>query len=77
MSKKSNQKKKVGLKLSSGQTFMVEDLEAFLHIQKTYADIMRGQLNEQEKTICSRIIAATNVAIEHTYTAPSDDYNED
>lgn len=76
MSKKSNQKKKVGLKLTSGQTYMLEDIEIFLHIQKTYATIMRGQLSDNDKDTCSKVMTAVNHAIQNIYTAPSGDYED-
>lgn len=77
MSKKTNQKKKVNIKLENNQSFLIEDLDILLHIQKTYASMMRGQLSEQDKVICNRVITATNVAMENVYLAPSDGYSEE
>lgn len=77
MSKKTNQKKKVGIKLENNQSYMIEDLDVLMHIQKTYADLMRGQLNEQDRVMCTRIISAVNQAINNVYLAPSDGYSED
>lgn len=77
MSKKNNQKKKVGIKLSSGQSYLVEDLQVFLHIQKTYASMMRGQISEQDKATCSKVIAATNAAVQNVYIGADDGSDED
>lgn len=77
MSKKTNQKKKINIKLENNQSFLVEDLGILLHIQKTYASMMRGQLSEQDKVIYNRVIAAVNTAIENVYLAPSDGYSEE
>jgi len=77
MSKKTNQKKKVNIKLENNQSFLIEDLNIILHIQKTYASMMRGQLSEQDKALCNRVIAATNIAMQNVYLAPSDGYSED
>lgn len=77
MSKKTNQKKKINIKLENNQSFLIEDLDTLLHIQKTYASMMRGQLSEQDKLTYNRVIAAVNTAIENVYLAPSDGYSED
>jgi len=77
MSKKNNQKKKVGIKLSSGQSYLIEDLEVLLHIQKTYASMMRGQVSEQDKVIYNRVIAAVNTAIQNVYVGTDNGSDED
>lgn len=77
MSKKTNQKKKVGIKLENNQSFIIEDLNVFLHIQKTYADLMRSQIGDRDKVICSKVITAVNQAINDVYIAPNDGYSED
>jgi hypothetical protein len=77
MSKKTNQKKKITIKLENNQSFLIEDLDIFVHIQKTYASLMRGQLVEQDKNTCSRIISAINTALKNVYFSPSEDYSED
>lgn len=77
MSKKTNQKKKINIKLENNQSFLIEDLDTLLHIQKTYVSMMRGQVSEQDKLIYNKVIAAVNTAIENVYLAPSDGYSED
>lgn len=77
MSKKTNQKKKVGIKLENNQSFLIEELDIFLHIQKTYASLTRGQISEHDRAMQNRVIAAVNLAIENVYVAPAEGYNED
>jgi len=77
MSKKTNQKKKINIKLENNQSFLIEDLDTLLHIQKTYVSMMRGQVSEKDKLIYNKVIAAVNTAIENVYLAPSDGYSED
>jgi len=77
MSKKTNQKKKVNIKLENNQSFLIEDLNIILHIQKTYVSMMRGQLSEQDKALYNRVIAATNIAMENVYLTSSDGYSEE
>lgn len=72
MSKKTNQKKKVHIKLGNNESFIVEDLEILLHIQKTYANFLRGNISDQDKVMYTRIITAINSAIENVYIAPID-----
>ena len=69
MSKKTNKKKKVNIKLESGQTFLIEDLQILLHVQKTYATLLGGQVSPEEKTMFMRIVNAVNAAIENVYVA--------
>lgn len=72
MSKKTNKKKKINIKLDSGQTYMIEDLQTLIHIQKTYASLLRGQISEEEKNVCSKVIAAVNTAVANVYNASND-----
>ena len=69
MSKKTNKKKKVNIKLESGQTFLIEDLQILLHVQKTYATLLGGQVSPEEKAKFMRIVNAVNAAIENVYVA--------
>jgi len=69
VSKKTNKKKKVNIKLESGQTFLIEDLQILLHVQKTYATLLGGQVSPEEKTMFMRIVNAVNAAIENVYVA--------
>jgi len=77
MSKKTNQKKKVNIKLENNQSFLIEDLDVLLHIQKTYAAMIRGQLSDKDRDTYTRVVSAVNVAIENVYVVSSDGYNED
>ena len=76
MSKKTNQKKKINIKLEDNQSFIVEDLDVLMHIQKHYAMLIKNQMNETDKSICLKVINAINHAIENVYIAPSDGYSE-
>lgn len=76
MSKKTNQKKKVNIKLEDNQSFIVEDLDVIMHVQKHYVTLVKNQMNEKDKEICLRVINAVNHAIENVYIAPSDGYSE-
>jgi hypothetical protein len=69
VSKKTNKKKKVNIKLESGQTFLIEDLQILLHVQKTYATLLGGQVSPEEKAMFMRIVNAVNAAIENVYVA--------
>jgi len=75
VSKKTNFNKKVSIKLEPGQSFMLEDLDLFVHVQKTYALILRGKAAPEEKAICNRVIAAVNSAIGNVNNASSMDYD--
>lgn len=77
MSKKTNQKKKINIKLENNQSFFIEDLDILMHIQKTYASLMRGQLSEQDRSTCNRVISAINTAVNNVYVSTSDGYGED
>jgi len=76
MSKKTNLKKKVNIKLEPGQSFLIEDLDLLIHVQKTYASMLRGNVIPEEKTMCNRVITAVNVAIENVNNASSGDYDD-
>jgi hypothetical protein len=77
MSKKTNQKKKINIKLENNQSFIVEDLDILIHIQRTYASMMRGQLSEQDRVVCARVITATNSAIENVFISTTDGYSDE
>lgn len=77
MSKKTNQKKKVNIKLENNQSFLVEDLDILLHIQKTYANMLRGHVSDQDKIIYTRIITAINSSIEQVYIASTGGYGDE
>jgi len=76
MTKKSNPKKKVGIKLMDNQSFFVEDLDVFLHIQKTYVNLANSQMQEQNKEIILRTLAAVQHAIETVFVAEADGYDD-
>jgi len=77
VSKKTNKKKKINIKLESGQTFMVEDLQIILHIQKTYANMLRAQSSSEDKAIYNKVIAAVNSAIENVYVASEENTDDE
>jgi len=77
MSKKTNQRKKVGLKLDSNQSFFIEDLNVFMHIQKTYAALVKNQISEQEKDTISKVLNAVKSAIDNVYIAKENDYDQE
>jgi len=77
MSKKTNKKKKQGIKLESGQTYAIEDLEAFMHIQKTYASLACSHISDDEKALCARVLSAVNSAIKNVYIAREENSDED
>jgi hypothetical protein len=77
MSKKTHQKKKVQIKLENNQSYLIEDLEILLHIQKTYGSMLRGNITEKEKDIYTRIFSAINLSIENAFIAPVDSENDE
>lgn len=77
MTKKTNQKKKINIKLKNNESFLIEDLNLLLHIQSTYASLLRGQVNEQDKIIYTKIIKAVELSILNVYNGGiSDSENE-
>lgn len=76
MSKKTNLKKKVTIKLEPGQSFLIEDLDILMHIQKTYANFLRGQVSPDDKVVYARVITAVNSAVENVNNASSNDYDD-
>lgn len=77
MSKKTNQKKKVNIKLEPGQSFIVEDLNLLMHVQKTYANLLRGQVSSEDKALFNRVISAVNLAIENVHNGNLNDYSDE
>jgi len=76
MSKKTNKKKKQGIKLESGQSYMIEDLEIFMHIQKTYASLLCGHVSQEDRVLCTRVLSAIGSAIKNVHITPEDDPDE-
>jgi len=77
MAKKTNEKKKVNIKLSNGQSYLIEDIDVFVHIQKTYAEMLRVSKLEEEKNLFLKIINSINEAVSNAYVFRQDDDNED
>lgn len=77
MSKKTNKKKKINIKLESGQTFFVEDLQIFLNIQKTYAHMLRAQSLPEDKVIYNKVLEAINLAIENVYISSEESSDDE
>jgi len=76
VSKKTNLKKKVTIKLEPGQSFLIEDLDILMHIQKTYANLLRGQVSQDDKVVYARVITAVNSAVENVNNASSNNYDD-
>jgi hypothetical protein len=39
--------------------------------------MMRGQLSEQDRVVCARVITATNSAIENVFISTTDGYGDE
>jgi hypothetical protein len=76
MSKKQNNKKKLSVKLSIGDTAIVIDYETAMHIAETY-DYLANE-NENEHAESFRRVADTvrMQAIENYFDSTDDDYEE-
>ena len=76
MSKKQNNKKKLSLKLSIGDTAIVIDYETAMHIAETY-DYLANE-NEHEHAESFRAVADTvrMQAMENYFDSTDDDYEE-
>jgi hypothetical protein len=77
VSKKTNQKKKVSIKLEPGQSFLIEDLDLLLHIQKTYAGLLRGQVSNEDRSLYNRVIQAVNLSIDNVNNSPQNEYGDE
>lgn len=77
MSKKTNEKKKVNIKLNSNQSYFVDDIETFMHIQKTYADMLMSVKNEIERQNIVRVLNKINEAYENIFVASTDGSGDD
>lgn len=77
MSKKTNEKKKVNIKLNSNQSYFVDDIETFMHIQKTYADMLMSVKNEIERQNIVRVLNKINEAYENIFVASMDGSGDD
>jgi hypothetical protein len=77
VSKKTSQKKKVNIKLEPGQSFLIEDLDLLIHIQKTYANLLRGQVSVEDKALYTRVINAVNTSIDNVHNGNSSDYGDE
>jgi predicted nucleic acid-binding protein len=77
MSKKTNEKKKVNIKLSSNQSYFVDEIDTFMHIQKTYADLLRSVKNEIERENIVRILNKINEAFENIFVGSADGSNDE
>lgn len=77
MTKKTHQKKKVTIKLDDNQSYIIEDIQVLLHVQKTYADMLRAVSTDEDKALFARIISAVNEAIENVFYAQSDGIDDE
>lgn len=77
MSKKIHQKKKVTIKLEDNQSYIIEDIQTLLHVQKTYANMLRSVTTDEDKALFTRVITAVNEAIDNTFYAQSGGDNDE
>ena len=77
MSKKTNKKKKINLKLEPGQTFMIEDLQTMLHIQKTYAAMIKSESSSEDRLLYNKVITAADIAIKNVHIASGEDMDNE
>ena len=66
MSKKTNEKKKISVKLVSGQAVYVADVETLYHISNTYAHLASSEKDSKQKQFCVSIVKSINEAIQKT-----------
>lgn len=77
MTKKTHQKKKVTIKLDDNQSYIIEDIQVLLHVQKTYAHMLRSVSTDEDKALFTRVISAVNEAIENVFYAQSDGIDDE
>lgn len=77
MSKKIHQKKKVTIKLEDKESYIIEDIQTLLHVQKTYANMLRAVVTDEDRVLFTRVITAVNEAIENTFYAQKDGADDD
>lgn len=51
MSKKTNEKKKVNIKLTDNQSYLVADVDFFMRIEKIYADLLFSAKVETDRQL--------------------------
>lgn len=80
MAKKINQKKKINIKLSPGETYAVSNVEVFVHIIKIYNGVINHSQNEEDKRVSSDILTIAKKALELVYNGdpndPEDEWQE-
>lgn len=77
MSKKTNQKKKINIKLNIGESYFIENLDVLLHIQRTYARAYSSQFSEEEKIIFEKATIALSASISNAHNANDSNYEEE
>lgn len=77
MSKKINEKKKVNVKLSANQSYLVADIDVFMHMQKTYADLLRSVKVESDRQMYISILNKLNEAFENAFISSEDGSGDD
>ncbi len=76
MSKKQNNKKKINLKLVTGETAIVIDYDTALHIAETY-DYLATQENDEYSDSFRRVAdLVRSQALENYFDSSQDDYEE-
>lgn len=77
MAKKINQKKKINIKLSAGETYAIGNMEAFLHIIKIYNGITNHAQSEEDKKIGLDILNLAKKALELVYNGGANDSEDE
>lgn len=76
MSKKQMSKKKIGIKLTAGDTAVVLTYEQFLHIAETYDYLATEQDNEQDAQAFRDIADTIRYQSNENYFHSEDEYEE-
>lgn len=77
MTRKQNQKKKISLKISSGEAAFVAKIETFNHIASTYISIANDSKSEEEKLRYYDIVNSIYEWSAKTYFSGEDGYSDD
>jgi hypothetical protein len=77
MTKKKNQKKKILLKINSGEAAFVAKIETLNHIASTYVSIANDSKSEQEKLRYHDIVNGIYEWSAKTYFNGEDGYDDD
>lgn len=76
MSKKQMSKKKIGIKLTAGETAVVLTYDQFMHIAETYDYLATEQDNEQDAQAFRDIADTIRYQSNENYFLSEDEYEE-